>query len=152
MFCTKCGTQNNDNNFKCTNCSYVLHQPETPVGRICNYCAMVIPKEAKICPHCRKRLPRAVRIVMVVVVAVLLSIPIIRGAINNIKDTEEKRQALMPLISNCLKEYPNDAVVCWNLAKGRGYKFEEIDNAVKEYLKNQPNESVKKKRGEQNHK
>lgn len=32
MFCTKCGTQNNDNNFKCTNCSYVLHQHETYVA------------------------------------------------------------------------------------------------------------------------
>ena len=23
----------------------------------CKYCAMMIPKEAKICPHCRKKIP-----------------------------------------------------------------------------------------------
>lgn len=28
-----------------------------PEEKKCHYCAMMIPKEAKICPHCRKKMP-----------------------------------------------------------------------------------------------
>ena len=28
-----------------------------PEEKKCSYCAMMIPKEAKICPHCRKKMP-----------------------------------------------------------------------------------------------
>jgi hypothetical protein len=31
MICPKCGGQNNDNNFKCTNCQEILHPSAPPV-------------------------------------------------------------------------------------------------------------------------
>jgi len=30
MFCPQCGQQNEDNNFKCTRCGFVLHAPTQP--------------------------------------------------------------------------------------------------------------------------
>ena len=31
MYCPKCGTENNDNNFKCTQCGEILHPSGSPV-------------------------------------------------------------------------------------------------------------------------
>jgi len=33
MYCRKCGTQNHDNNFKCTRCGEILH-PQAPPGAV----------------------------------------------------------------------------------------------------------------------
>lgn len=39
----------------------------------CKHCAMMIPKEAKICPHCRKKMPLSgVKIIVISVIGFLL--------------------------------------------------------------------------------
>lgn len=40
----------------------------------CKYCAMMIPKEAKICPYCRKKMPisRAVGLIIIVVFSFII--------------------------------------------------------------------------------
>jgi hypothetical protein len=34
MYCPKCGTENHDNNFKCTHCQAILHPSGPPVDGV----------------------------------------------------------------------------------------------------------------------
>jgi uncharacterized membrane protein YvbJ len=44
MYCPQCGTQNNDNNFKCTSCGQILHpEPKIVVETGDNVLATIIP-------------------------------------------------------------------------------------------------------------
>lgn len=49
----------------------------------CKYCAMIIPKEAKICPHCRKRqgwtLPAKFGLAILILIVILVIIPKLFG-------------------------------------------------------------------------
>jgi hypothetical protein len=48
MYCPQCGTQNEDNNFKCTNCGQVLHpEPKIVVDTGDNVIASIIPYKNK---------------------------------------------------------------------------------------------------------
>ena len=50
----------------------------------CHYCAMIIPKEAKICPHCRKKMPLSAGAILAVIV---ISTFIIVWAISSSQNT-----------------------------------------------------------------
>lgn len=43
MFCQRCGTQNDDNNYRCTRCQALLHPPAPPAVRTDDSLAAMIP-------------------------------------------------------------------------------------------------------------
>lgn len=72
----------------------------------CPYCAMMIPREAKVCPHCRKNQPSAFKAVLVIIAIALFVGPCI-FIISNIDTgpssvTEVKKE----------KQYPTEIDAC----------------------------------------
>lgn len=80
--CPDCGNYYKDSLVQCPECiTPVKESPKTKdilkkkviPGKKCKYCAMMIPKEAKICPHCRKKMPMsAPKIIIISVIGFLL--------------------------------------------------------------------------------
>jgi len=52
MFCSKCGTKNNEGSSFCSNCGE--HLVDSRHTRVCPYCKKEIDEKATICPYCRK--------------------------------------------------------------------------------------------------
>jgi len=50
----------------------------------CRYCAMMIPKEAKICPHCRKKQKEPVSSSLLIIIALIAAIGIISNLVSSI--------------------------------------------------------------------
>jgi len=63
----------------------------------CKYCAMMIPKEAKICPHCRKRqgwtLPAKIGLGIIIIIVIFGIIPELFGPSPSKKYTKEQKKA-----------------------------------------------------------
>jgi len=58
----------------------------------CKHCAMMIPAEAKICPHCRKSVPRTISNLVSIAVIIF----VIGMCIANIPDTSKTKSTSAP--------------------------------------------------------
>ena len=52
MYCSKCGTKNDNNSSYCSDCGEKLSSSRPT--KLCDFCKKEIDAEAKICPYCRK--------------------------------------------------------------------------------------------------
>ena len=63
----------------------------------CKYCAMMIPREARICPHCRKRqgwtLPAKIGLGIIIIIVIFGIIPELFGPSPSQKYTKEQKKA-----------------------------------------------------------
>lgn len=55
----------------------VIPPKQQPTEKKCRYCAMMIPKEARICPHCRKNQPSLFKSIMAIIAIALFVGPCI---------------------------------------------------------------------------
>jgi hypothetical protein len=77
---------------------------EKPTEKKCKYCAMMIPYDARICPHCRKKQPSTIKTVIAVGVILILLGPCIAVMFNLEKNSSTKTQVK--------KEYPTEIDAC----------------------------------------
>lgn len=85
----------------------------------CKYCAMMIPKEAKICPHCRKKMPISygAGCAIIVVFGFLLVWGMASSPIMTTTTTLPPPNADPSTVSD--DQVYREFEVCMNLAKGK---------------------------------
>lgn len=93
--------------------------------KVCMHCGMAIPKNVSRCWYCGKKMPTSIatKITLVLLLFVLLSIII------GYWDHKREKEALQSTMQKCLQLYPNDADICVRMALGRGFKFDDVEEA-----------------------
>jgi len=99
----------------------------------CKYCAMMIPKEASICPHCRKKQGTSTGVKILAVIFVLIGIGMCNSLMSN-KDTHRSAGLKTDSITN----EPVLELQTWHWGESYSHVIAEgsIKNVSSESLKN----------------
>ena len=111
----------------------------------CKYCAMMIPKEAKICPHCRKKQKRSGLFLVLVILFFFIMIVVMVTSINSPTGGNVTTSSGKDFFFKCLDAYPDDAQICVKGELTRN-SFDTVESWLKQYVASHPQAGKKKKK------
>lgn len=106
-------------------------KPETPEEEECKYCAMMIPKKAKICPHCRKSKGISAKAGWAIIIIATITI------ISSMMSGTDRKDQDRAFFFKCLDTYPEDANICVS-GQLKGHSFGTVQAWLKEYVDEHP--------------
>lgn len=106
-----------------------------PEEKKCRHCAMMIPKEAKVCPHCRKKQGTSIGVWILAIIFILMGIGMCQSLISNNRNNQSAVTKTAPVIT---KAEPVLELQQWNWHEEHGYAIAEgaIKNISSESLDN----------------
>ncbi len=107
----------------------------------CPKCKMMIDNGATKCPHCRSTMGTSPAVKLLAIVFVVFGVLYMIGSSSSPNDKE----ILKEFMYKCFDLYPNDADICVHMALGRKFKYEDVEDILKQHIANHPQKKDKKK-------
>lgn len=112
----------------------------------CKYCAMMIPKEAKVCPHCRKKQGTSGLVwVLVILFFFFMIIAMITSVNSPTGGKTSTASSGKDFFFKCLDAYSDDAQICVKGELTRN-SFDTVESWLKQYVAEHPGVGKKKKK------
>jgi hypothetical protein len=101
----------------------------------CKYCAMMIPEEAKVCPHCRKKQGTSIIVWILAIIFILVGIGMCQSFISTPTQRGQQSGSYQPSVA---KTEPVLELQKWNWHEEHGYAIAEgtVKNISSESLDN----------------